>query len=107
MARTPGQSKRLIGGNKIHRSSTGSTAHRRRARPGMKALKEIRQFQKSTELLIRKLPFARLVRELENDITEEGYRWQAEALLALQTAAEDYLTNLFEDAYFLLLIYIL
>jgi hypothetical protein len=35
---------------------------KRRARPGAKALREIRKYQKSTELLIRKLPFARLVR---------------------------------------------
>lgn len=98
MARTPGQSRRLVGGNKP-RPSRSSTGNRRRARPGMRALKEIRQYQKSTELLIRKLPFARLVREIENELSGEEYRWQAEALLALQTAAEDYLTNLFEDAY--------
>eukprot|EP01119_Soliformovum_irregulare_P011420 TRINITY_DN2850_c0_g1_i1.p1 TRINITY_DN2850_c0_g1~~TRINITY_DN2850_c0_g1_i1.p1 ORF type:complete len:155 (-),score=16.68 TRINITY_DN2850_c0_g1_i1:54-518(-) len=70
-----------------------------RARPGVAALKEIRKFQKTTDLLIRKLPFARLVRELAANITtDEIYRWRAEALLALQTAAESYLVHLFEDA---------
>ncbi|KAJ1501226.1 centromeric DNA-binding histone H3-like protein cse4, partial [Coelomomyces lativittatus] len=61
-------------------------------RPGIKALREIRHYQKSTSLLIRKLPFTRLVREIAIDcstqITGEGefagFRWQSEALLALQ-----------------------
>jgi len=68
-----------------------------RYRPGTRALKEIRKFQKSTELLVRKLPFARLVREIANNLTEEPYRWTAEALLALQESMEDFMVHLFED----------
>jgi len=68
-------------------------------RPGVKALREIRQYQRTTELLLRKLPFARLVKEISGEFSKEGtLRWQAEALTALQHAAEAYLVHLFEDA---------
>lgn len=77
---------------------------RRRYRPGVKAIREIRQYQKTTDLLIRKLPFARLVREVANDFIQTefddgvGLRWQSQAILALQEAAEAFLVHLFEDA---------
>uniref|UniRef100_UPI00398E51E7 histone H3-like centromeric protein A n=1 Tax=Pristiophorus japonicus TaxID=55135 RepID=UPI00398E51E7 len=72
----------------------------RRFRPGTRALMEIRKYQKSTDLLLRKLPFSRLVREVANRFTGgEGFRWQANALLALQEAAEAFLVLLLEDAY--------
>ena len=60
------------------------------------ALREIRRYQKSTELLIRKLPFQRLVREIAQDIKHE-LRFQSAALSALQEASEAYLIGLFED----------
>lgn len=69
---------------------------RHRYRPGTVALREIRKFQKSTELLIRKLPFQRLVREIANDFYD-GLRFQAAAIMALQEASEAYLVSLFED----------
>jgi histone H3/H4 len=72
-----------------------------RFRPGTKALREIRNFQRSTSLLLRKLPFARLVRQIANEhFARPGqeFRWQATALEALQNSAEDYLVKLFEDA---------
>jgi len=69
---------------------------KRRYRPGTVALREIRKFQKSTELLIRKLPFQRLVREVARDFNTE-IRFQSLAILALQEAAEDYLVSLFQD----------
>lgn len=79
----------------------GNVHLKRRYRPGTKALREIRQFQKSTDLLIAKLPFARVVREVAQqyiDISNEVvYRWQSVAILALQEAAEAYLVSLFED----------
>ena len=50
---------------------------KRRYRPGTNALREIRRYQKSTELLLRKLPFARLVRELTINYNNTGLRWQA------------------------------
>jgi len=68
-----------------------------RYRPGTVALREIRQYQRSTELLIRKLPFARLAREITNSFAPEPFRWTAEALLALQEATEDFLVHLMED----------
>ena len=69
---------------------------KRRYRPGTLALREIRKFQKSTELLIRKLPFQRLVKEIVRDYNLE-IRFQSLAILALQEAAEDYLVSLFQD----------
>jgi histone H3 len=69
---------------------------KRRYRPGTVALREIRKFQKSTELLIRKLPFQRLVRELARDYNIE-IRFQSLAILAIQQAAENYLVSLFQD----------
>ena len=75
---------------------------KRRCRPGTVALREIRRYQCSTDLLIPKLPFARVVREqFMKWYSGAGgvERWQAEALLALQEAAESYLVQLFEDAY--------
>ena len=67
-----------------------------RFRPGTVALREIRRYQKSTELLIRKLPFQRLVREIAQDFKTD-LRFQGAALMALQEAAEAYLVGLFED----------
>ena len=74
-----------------------------RFRPGTVALKEIRRYQKSTELLIRKLPFQRLVWEISGDhkvITSPlcgKVRFQSLAIKALQEASEAYLVGLFED----------
>jgi histone H3 len=59
------------------------------------ALREIRRYQKSTELLLPKLPFKRLVREIAHEINNE-LRFQSGALEALQEAAEAYLINEFE-----------
>ncbi len=60
------------------------------------ALREIRRYQKSHELLIKKLPFARLVREIAQDFKTD-LRFQGSAILALQEASEAYLVGLFED----------
>lgn len=74
---------------------------RHRYKPGTVALKEIRKYQRSYDLLLRKLPFARLVREVALDLlpAEVGaeLRWQSHAILALQEAAEAFLVHLFED----------
>ncbi len=67
-----------------------------RYRPGTVALREIRRYQKSTELLLRRMPFQRLVREIAQDFRSE-IRFQAKAILALQEATESYLAGLFED----------
>jgi len=85
----------------------GSMKKPRRYRPGTVALREIRRYQKSTELLIRKLPFQRLVKETSQDVImynphfqaifPGGLRFQSGAIRALQEASEYYLVALFED----------
>ena len=80
----------------------GSVRKPRRFRPGTVALREIRKYQKSTDLLIRKVPFQRLVREICCGLTKTlglGYdlRFQSTALLALQEGAESYLVGMFEQ----------
>ena len=76
--------------------ATGGVKKPHRYRPGTVALREIRRYQKSTELLIRKLPFQRLVREIAQEFKTD-LRFQGSAVLALQEAAEAYLVGLFED----------
>lgn len=118
---TPGKDHYTVSG-KTPRKSTGSKTPRKSApgavkyppaggvkkphryKPGTVALQEIRRYQKSTELLIRKLPFQRLVRDIVHDLKEEfpekekpEFRFQSSALGALQEAAEAYLVSLFED----------
>ncbi len=68
----------------------------RRYRPGTVALREIRKFQKSTDLLIRKLPFQKLVREIATQFKSD-LRFQTQAILALQEACEAYMVQLFQD----------
>ena len=68
-----------------------------RYRAGTAALKDIRHFQGSTSLLIRKLPFQRMVREIAQDF-KTGLRFQSAAILCLQEATEAYLVRLFDDA---------
>ena len=107
MARTK-QTARKSTGSKVPRKQLASKAARKTApatggikkphrfRPGTVALREIRKYQKSTDLLIRKLPFQRLVREIAHDVKAE-LRFQSSAVLALQEASEAYLVGLFED----------
>ena len=78
------------------KSAPASVKKPHRYRPGTVALREIKRYQRSTELLIRKLPFQRLVREIAQDFKTD-LRFQATAVLALQEAAEAYLIGLFED----------
>ena len=106
MARTKQTARKSTGGKaprkqlatKAARKSAPSVGVKKphRYRPGTVALREIRRFQKSTELLIRKLPFQRLVREIAQDFKTD-LRFQSTAILALQEAAEAYLVGLFED----------
>lgn len=77
-------------------AKTGGIKKPHRFRPGTVAVREIRKLQKSTELLIRKLPFQRLVRELASEC-KTNMRFQTSAIMALQEASESYLVGLFED----------
>jgi histone H3 len=90
--------KQAIGSKAARKSApaTGGVKKPHRYRPGTVALREIRKYQKSTELLIRKLPFQRLVREIAQEFKSD-LRFQSSAVLALQEASECYLVGLFED----------
>ncbi|CAI5999901.1 unnamed protein product [Closterium sp. NIES-65] len=103
MARTKQTARKSTGGKaprkqlatKAARKSapaTGGVKKPHRYRPGTVALREIRKYQKSTELLIRKLPFQRLVREIAQDFKTD-LRFQSSAVMALQEAAEAYLVE--------------
>ena len=80
------------------RKAVGKVKKPYRYRPGTVALRQIRKYQKSTELLIRKLPFQRLVKEVCRDLFKTiDYRFQSTAVLALQEAAEGFLVSMFDD----------
>ena len=108
MARTKQTARKSTGGKaprkqlavKAARKSApvvGGVRKPHRFRPGTVALREIRKYQKNTELLVRKLPFQRLVRELAQDFMTD-LRFSSSAVLALQEATESYLVGLFEDS---------
>jgi len=96
---TGGKAPRKMLATKTARKSapaTGGVKKPHRWRPGTRALREIRRYQKSTDLLLRRLPFQRLVREVAQDFKTD-IRFQSAAILALQECAEAYLVGLFED----------
>jgi len=107
MARTKQTARKSTGG-KAPRKQLATKAARKtqpqlggvkkphRYRPGTVALREIRRYQKSTELLIKKRSFQNFVREIAQDMKQD-LRFQSLAILALQEAAEAYLVGLFED----------
>ena len=69
----------------------------RKYQPGTDALWEIQQFQKSTELLILKLPFLQLVHEIAIEVGKYDLHFQGRAIICLQEAAEAYIVGLMED----------
>lgn len=96
----PGMGPRKQLATKAARKSapaTGGVKRSHRFRPGTVALREIRRYQKSTDLLIRRLPFQRVVREVANSI-QTGLRFQSSAIITLQEASEVYLVDLFTDS---------
>ena len=107
MARTKQTARKSTGGKapRIHLAtkaarnlarSFGGIKKPHRWRPGTVALREIRKYQKNTDLLMRKAPFQRLVREIACGLKSD-LRMQSTALLALQEAAEAYMVGLFHD----------
>ena len=108
MARTKQTARKSTGGKPPRKQELATKAARksaptaggvkkpRRFRPGTVALREIRKYKKTTDLLIRKAPFQRLVREIVQDFGSD-LRFQSTAVLALQEASELYLLGLFED----------
>lgn len=92
----------------LPRPYSSTPVRKRRFHPGTRALMEIRRYQKSTDLLLPKLSFARVVRSLlctcvlilkvrelanKRSRTDDGYRWTGDALLACQHAAENYVVR--------------
>ncbi len=69
-----------------------------RFRPGTVALREIRRYQQSTNTLIPLAPFSRLVREIAEEQNLKGFRFQASAITALQSATEAYVVGVLEDS---------
>ena len=107
MARTKQTARKSTGGKAPRKQLATKSARKaapnaggvkkpHRYRPGTVALREIRRFQKSTDLLIRKEPFQRLVREIAQDFKSD-LRFQSTSVLALQEASEAYLVTLKED----------
>ncbi|KAJ8748011.1 hypothetical protein K2173_012973 [Erythroxylum novogranatense] len=116
MARTKQTARKSTGGKAPRKQLAHKAAKMRatpphipkkphRFRPGTVALRyyckkkkknSSSNFQKSTELLIRKIPFQKLVRQIANDF-KIGLRFQSHAILALQEAAEAYIVGLLED----------
>jgi histone H3 len=108
MARTKQSASKSTGGKaprmqlstraaRYRKSSSGGVEKKpHRYRPGTVALREIRKYQKSVDLLVRRLPFQRAVREIAQDFKTD-LRFGGSALLSLQEAAESYLVGLFED----------
>ena len=86
---------------RLHETHPKLPQRKHRYRPGTVALREIRRYQKSTDLLIRRLPFQRLVRQVAQDVDrqeeEQSLRFQSSAIGALQEATEAYMVSLFED----------
>ena len=104
MARVKSSPIRYGGGKSLRKLPTKSgrlacVKKPHRYRPGTVALREIRRYQKSTDLLIRKLPFQRLVRDIAQSFQIRGEvpRFQSTAVLALQEASEAFLVGVFED----------
>ena len=80
-------------------SATGRVKKPHRYRPGTVALREIRRFQATTDLLMRKLPFQRLVKEIADTYWRvDPVIFQSSAMAGLQEASEAYLVGLFEDS---------
>ena len=92
MARTKQTARKIVGGKAprkqlatkaAKKTATATVKKPHRFRPGTVALREIRRYQKTTELLIRKMPFQRLVREIAQDFKTD-LRFQSAAIGALQ-----------------------
>lgn len=100
--------KRIISKQAVSASQTINTKNQistptfhKRFKPGANAIREIKKFQKSTDLLFPKLPFQRMVRSmvLGRSIDDTGIRFQSNAISTLQEATERHLISFYEDAY--------
>ena len=92
--KTPRGRYRTKHGRKMGRHDEGRVRKPRRFRPGTVALRKIKKYQKSHELLIRKLPFQGLVKEIAQQIRPD-LRFQSTSILALHEASESFLVTMF------------
>lgn len=98
MARTKSKPQKRRNIQRIQRKQPIHQKKHFRYRPGTVALREIRRYQKSTNLLIPKRSFQQYVRQIVQGNSElKSYHFQSLAMLALQEASEHYLVGLFED----------
>lgn len=79
------------------RASGNGTKRQHRWRPGTVALREVRKYQQSTDMLIQRAPFRRLVREIVSTF-KDTIRMSSSALEAIQEATEGYIVNVLNDA---------
>jgi histone H3/H4 len=102
LAATGGKAPRKQLVSKAARKTAGASegaAKKHRYKPGTVALREIRRYQKSTDTLIRRLPFQRLCRQICRELTSgHEIRFQSAALRAIQEATEAYILTIFENA---------
>jgi len=91
--------RKSLGGKAPKTPGTPRTPGKRRYRPGTRALMEIRRYQRNTDLLIPKMPFSRVIREIAQSLcATKDLRFQSTAIMCLQEAAEAFLVTLFEDS---------
>ncbi|KAH7289582.1 hypothetical protein KP509_30G010300 [Ceratopteris richardii] len=83
-----------------------TSLQKKRVKYHVKSLREIRRAQKSVGLLIPKLPFMRVVKQISTNLCSlmktssfVNVRWQTQALLCLQEVAEDFAIDFMNDAY--------
>ena len=88
----------LMSQNAVKGNEDKEEARKKHRRSHTKWLKEIRKYQKSTDLLLRKLPFCRLVKEITESVSNGDFRYTTQAMEALQEASEAYLVGLMEDS---------
>ena len=92
------KNKKTAPANKgIKKNSQDQEKRKNRFRPGTVALREIKKYQKSHDMLLPRAPFQRLVRHIAGGI-DNSLRFQSNALVALQETTEAYLVGIFEDS---------
>ena len=80
----------------VKKSTQDEVTHKRRARPGVKALREIKQYQRSTDTIVPRAPLQRIVKDITSKYMPEA-RYSHGALEAVHQCLESYMVALFED----------
>merc|ERR1712065_72153 len=93
-----GHKSGMVGAKVAKKQQPGATKRAFRYRPGTVALREVKKLQKSTDLLVARAPFARLIREVASGFNNQKLNFQASAVSAIQEAAESYIISVLSDA---------